>query len=220
MVKLYDKFDHWQNDGNIWVYSDPHFADDEMKWLRADYIGDDEQVKSINSKVGKNDTLIILGDIGDVSFVKKLRGYKVLVMGNHDSGASNYKRIEEFFTIEEAEGKDISYARKVNLMGQDFYYKDNRLFDEVYEGPLFISEKILLSHEPIDFPFALNIHGHDHSNWHSKDINHINVCAEHINYTPISLNTIVKSGVLKQIDSIHRMTIDNATERKAKRNND
>lgn len=219
MVKLYDKFDHWQNDGNIWIYSDPHFADDEMKWLRADYIGDDEQVKRINSKVGKNDTLIILGDVGDASFVKKLRGYKVLVMGNHDSGASNYKRVEEFFTAEEVEGKDIGHARKVNLMGQDFYYTDNRLFDEVYEGPLFISEKILLSHEPIDFPFALNIHGHDHSNWHSKDINHINVCAEHIDYTPISLNTIVKSGVLKKIDSIHRMTIDNAVERKAKRNN-
>lgn len=220
MVKLYDKFNHWQDSGNIWIYSDPHFADEEMKWLRADYIGDDAQVKSINSKVGKNDTLIILGDIGDVSFVKKLRGYKVLVMGNHDSGASNYKRVEKFFTAEEIEGKDIGPARKVNLMGQDFYYKDNGLFDEVYEGPLFVSEKILLSHEPIDFPFALNIHGHDHSNWHSKDINHINVCAEHINYTPISLNTIVKSGVLKQIDSIHRMTIDNATERKAKKNND
>lgn len=219
MVKLYDKFDHWQNDGNIWIYSDPHFADEEMKWLRANYIGDDEQVKSINSKVGKYDTLIILGDVGDISFVKKLRGYKVLVMGNHDNGASNYKRIEEFFPIVEAEGKDIGPARKVNMLGMDFYYKDNGLFDEVYEGPLFISEKILLSHEPIDIPFALNIHGHDHSNWHKEDINHYNVCAEHINYTPISLSTIVKSGVLKQIDSIHRMTIDNAIDRKAKRNN-
>ena len=133
MVKLYDKFDHWQNDGNIWVYSDPHFADDEMKWLRADYIGDDAQVKSINSKVGKHDTLIILGDVGDVSFIKKLRGYKVLVMGNHDSGASNYKRVEKFFTAEEVEGKDIGYARKVNLLGQDFYYKDNDFFDGVSE---------------------------------------------------------------------------------------
>ena len=215
MVKLYDKFYYWQSHGSVWLYSDPHFADDEMKWLRADYIGDDEQVKRINSKVGKNDTLVILGDVGDISFVKRLRGNKVLVMGNHDSGASNYKRDRIWLTPEEAElhKDELNEYTRYDVANESYYYKDNYLFDEVYEGPLFISEKILLSHEPIDLPFVLNIHGHDHSGWHAKDINHINVCAEHINYTPVNLNAIVKSGALKPIDSIHRMTIDNATKK-------
>lgn len=194
---LYDNFSHWFHDnrGQVWFYSDPHFADDEMKYLRTNYIGDDEQIQRINSKVGKWDTLVILGDVGDTEFVKKLRGYKVLVMGNHDSGASNYKR---------------------SLYDSGFIH-DNHLFDEVYEGPLFISDKLLLSHEPIDFPYALNIHGHDHSSWYPDDPLHLNVCAEHIDYTPVSLKSIATSGRLKQIPTIHRDTIDRATDRKAAR---
>ena len=101
---LYPLFDHWFRGGNIWLYSDPHFSDDEMKYIRKDYIGDEEQVKRINSKVGKNDTIIILGDIGNTDWVKKIRGYKVLIMGNHDSGKSNYQRIiKDYETFDSSE---------------------------------------------------------------------------------------------------------------------
>ena len=89
---LYDSFSHWYRGGSIYFYSDPHFNDDEMKYLRKNYIGDDEQVKAINRKIGKKDTIVFLGDIGCIDFIRKIRGYKVLIMGNHDSGASNYKR--------------------------------------------------------------------------------------------------------------------------------
>ena len=88
---------------------------------------------------------------------------------------------------------------------------DNCLFDEVYEGPLFIAEKLILSHEPIDLPFAFNIHGHDHSNWHKSD-HHLNVCAEYIDYTPVNVNRLFKNGFTSKVDSIHRMTIDRAVE--------
>ena len=100
---------------------------------------------------------------------------------------------------------------------KDDKYEDNHLFDEVYEGPLFVSEKILLSHEPIDSPYALNIHGHDHSKHTYNDDRHLNVCAENIDYTPVSLKDIINSGILKKIDSIHRVTIDTATERAMER---
>ena len=175
MIKgLYNSFaERWYRGGSVWFYSDPHFGDEEMKYLRKNYIGDDEQVKRINSKLGKNDTIIFLGDIGDVSFVKKIKGYKVLVMGNHDAGRSNY---EPFF-------------------------------NEIYEGILIIGPKIVLSHEPIDMRFCFNIHGHDHSGWF-KDKNHLNVCAEHIDYTPISLTKLIKEGRFKNIEDIHRVTID------------
>lgn len=92
--------------------------------------------------------------------------------------------------------------------------KYTSLFDEVYEGPLFISPKLLLSHEPINYPYALNIHGHDHSRWTETNLLKLNLCAELINYTPVSLKEIVKSGKLKDIPDIHRATIDEAIKRK------
>ena len=180
---LYDCFAHWYHGGTIYFYSDPHFNDTNVKAMRKNYIGDEEQVKRIRSKVGKNDTLIILGDVGDKEFLKKIRGYKVLILGNHDSGASTYK---------------------------DYV-------DEVYEGVLMISDKIILSHEPIDFPYALNIHGHCHALPHKYADGYLNMCAEAINYTPVPIKEIIESGALKEIPSIHRETIDEATERKKKR---
>ena len=178
---LYECFKHWYRGGQIFLYSDPHFGDDDTKKFRKNYIPDEEQVKRINSKIGKNDTIIFLGDIGNIKYVKKIRGYKILIMGNHDKGSSHYK-------------KDL--------------FNNKYLFDEVYEGPLVISEKIILSHEPIDISFMLNIHGHDHSLSYCLDNNHINICAEYINYYPIPLKKIVNSGVLNKIKSIHRLAIE------------
>lgn len=182
MIKsLYYPFQRWTWTGTLWVYSDPHFSDPDCIEMRKDYIGDDEQVARINSKVGKNDTIIFLGDIGNEEMIRKIRGYKVLIMGNHDKGASKYTDI----------------------------------FNEVYEGPLFISEKLVLSHEPIDLPFAYNIHGHEYC-YILRD-HHLNVCAEHIGYYPINLDKEIKRGLLSKVESIHRQTIDRATERKNNR---
>ena len=94
---------------------------------------------------------------------------------------------------------------------------DNGLFDEVYEGALMIAPNIILSHEPIDFPYAVCFSGHNHAN-NNQNPNIINFCAEHINYTPIALKDIINSGVLKNVSDIHRETIDNARERKERRN--
>ena len=183
MVKhLYDCVSHWYHGGQVYFYSDPHFSDEEMKYLRKNYIGDEEQVERINSKIGKHDTLVLLGDIGDETWLSRVRGYKVLLLGNHDKGVTNY----------------VPYV------------------NEIYEGPLVINEKIILSHEPVDLPFMFNIHGHDHSGWERLN-HHLNVCAEHIDYTPVSFKKIIESGALKKVDSIHRITIDTATERKEKR---
>ena len=206
---LYDNFSHWFHDGKgtVWFYSDPHFADEDVKYFRGeDHISDEEQIKRINSKIGKYDTLIILGDIGDTEWVKKIRGYKVLVIGNHDSGANNYKRVKQEITINNG-SSPIDEGKKV-------IFYDNHLFDEVYEGALIVSEKLILSHEPVDYPFAFNIHGHTHDLPQRYDDTHWNMCAEAIDYTPVPLNQIIKSGVLKNVTSIHRDTIDRATLRK------
>lgn len=164
----------------------------------------EEQVKLINSKVGKRDTLIILGDIGDVEYVKQLKGRKVLIMGNHDRGASNYQKY---------------YTTSIDKEGNE-HILHNKLFDEVYEGPLFISPKILLSHEPIKLDFGINIHGHDHNGvkiqyWNQDNKLDINVCSNVIGYEPVRLDKVIEGY---DIDDIHRTVINKAISKKEKKN--
>lgn len=188
--ELYPAFKHWFSaSGNVWFYSDPHFGDEESWLLRKQFVRDignveafdNLQIATINKTCGKNDTLVILGDVGNIEYIKRLKAKKkILILGNHDQGASYYTNV----------------------------------FDEVYAGPVIIAERLILSHEPIDFPYAVNIHGHDHSNCGFKDGLHINCCAEHINLTPICLSHIVKSGLLKNTINIHREAIEKAKDRK------
>lgn len=210
MIKsLYKIFQHWSKNGSVYLYSDPHFGDWESYTFRGLTTNktkeelDQFQVDNINKVVHKSDTIVFLGDIGDPNLLKKIRGYKVLITGNHDKGSSIY---EEYF-------------------------------DEIYTGCLTISDRIILSHEPIENcpPFLFNIHGHDHSGrdfttYVLKDydadmscsemtknyltciknykLNKLNLCAEWINYTPISLADVIKSGVLTNISTIHRDYLD------------
>ena len=175
---LYRPFEHWYHGGNIYFYSDPHFDDRDMEVFRSSCPSSEEQVAIINKVAHKNDTLVILGDIGNKEWLKKIKAYKVLVLGNHDAGPTTFS----------------GYA------------------DEVYGGILMIGEHLVLSHEPLDFPYAVNIHGHIHDIRRFKNkYGHILVSAENINYTPISLTEIVKSGKLKEYVDIHRETIDKAS---------
>lgn len=84
--------DQWKDFQTCWVISDTHFNDEDLRKGHPTRISDDDLVCAINSKVGKRDILFILGDVGDVSYLRKLRGYKILIMGNHDAGAENYER--------------------------------------------------------------------------------------------------------------------------------
>lgn len=239
---------HYRTSGNIWE------DEDSLKCSMECF--DEWQIKNINAKAGKNDTLIILGDIGDIEYVKKLKaGYKVLILGNHDKGASNYK----YFTTKEGELSEYLVKGKYRVYDdfEDFEeiilaksleeakekgFKDliikensrslftkepevtclNRIkgFDEVYEGPLMINDRLILSHEPISYlkgcPYLFNIYGHDHGKLFEMS-NGLNVCAEHINYTPLNLLGLIKKGLLKDIEDIHRVAIDKQKERGKKK---
>ena len=181
---LYKCFDHWHKQGTVWLYSDTHFNEDEdlRRVPFPNRPSAEEQIKMINSKVGRKDHLILLGDIGDIECAAKLRGHKILIKGNHDAGLSNYEDV----------------------------------FEEVYGGPLMISEKIILSHEPLDISWAFNIHGHTHLNSFDRP-GHLCVCSDVIHYMPVNFNQFVKSGRLKEITPLHRSTIDTATKKKNKR---
>ena len=172
--------DRW-NGQTTWVMSDPHFGDQDLRAGFPNRPSDEELVRRINAKVGRKDVLIVLGDVGDIEFAKKLRGYKVLICGNHDVGRTVYEEV----------------------------------FDEVYTGALMIGEKLLLSHEPVPAAWYTNMHGHDHAGAKRKGC--INVCLDVNGYEPINMNQLLKSGIYKDIESIHRITIDAATARKKKR---
>ena len=231
---VYKLFEEKWNGQTIWIISDTHFGDKDLRAGVPGRPSDEELVKLINSKVGRKDVLIHLGDVGDTDFIRQLRGYKVLIMGNHDAGRTKYERIchttkfdKTTYSKEKAisemkyfypncelfidEGHDVSHA--------PFEYwqitADNKLFDEVYEGPLMIGEKLILSHEPVDIPWAYDIHGHDHAG--SLRIGHTNVCADVIGYTPLNLNSWLKEGHTSRIQTVHRDTIDTATRRAMKR---
>ena len=179
---LYTPFQHWSEKNAIWLISDTHFNEVDLEKAFPNRPHPDELVKMINQKVGKNGTLIHLGDVGDIEWAKRLKGYKILICGNHDAGGTTYTDI----------------------------------FDEVYTGQLIISDKIILSHEPLDIDWLFNIHGHTHNLTKDRK-GHLCVCADVINYTPINFNQFIKSGRLKEFESIHRTTIDTATIRARKR---
>lgn len=180
---VYDIFNKlWNDYQTVFIISDLHFNENDLKIGFPNRPSDEELVKRINAKVGRRDVLLILGDCGDLEYVKQLRGYKVLIAGNHDCGLTKHKEV----------------------------------FNEIYEGAVFLGEKLLLSHEPMPLTWACNFHGHDHAGAKRKGC--YNFCADVIGYEPVNLNQFMKHGGLyKEVQSIHRITIDNATERKAKR---
>lgn len=230
---IYPQFQHWCKN-TVWLYSDPHFGDSDLAKSIKRRPSDAEQIAKINSRVGRKDTLVVLGDVGDVECVRQLRGYKVLVMGNHDVGRSNYERkiVDEIYdqdswtrdaVIADMQAK---YPNWQVWVTEDYAFHspfmrwvahaDNRLFDEVYEGALIIGEKIILTHEPVDIPWLWNFHGHDHSG--AFRANHTNVCSDACGYEPLHLNSFIgKFGISSKITSIHRMTIETAIQDKKAR---
>lgn len=233
---IYQTFEEkWGKFQTCHIISDTHFGDIDLKENIPNRPNDDDFIKLINSKVGKADIILHLGDVGNIDCVRRLRAaHKVLIMGNHDSGATNYKREIKLLTFDKKQctkeelknalmnkypGWKITIEEEHNDFHSPFDYwavkLDNMLFDEVYEGALIIGEKLILSHEPVDIPWLYNIHGHDHAG--AKRPNHMNVCSDVISYEPINFNQFLKSGHMSKIQTIHRETINNATKHKAKR---
>lgn len=238
---LYDCFKKWSVGGSIYIISDPHFRDSNITVMNAKWISPEEHIKKIKQKVHKNDTLICLGDCGDLDYIKQLKGYKVLIKGNHDDRGDSYykKKIEKkIYDADEYSPNiiynelkekypysNISITETWDTMHSPFHRFvatiDNNLFDEVYSGPLFIAPKILLSHEPITgMHFCMNIHGHVHNGkqvWtDNKNGKHINLASDVSEWEVFNLGEAIKEGLVAKIDDVHRVTIDKAIEKKSK----
>lgn len=188
-IKLYPCFNHWQEKGNIKIISDTHFSDTDRSFMG--YVIDEKtQANNIINNLKVGDTLVHLGDVGDMAYMDYIKSRMpkvryVLITGNHDAAET----------------------------------RDRDIWDEIYEGPVMISDRIMLSHEPMLNSAWFNIHGHDHT-IHNEDGFHMNLAANVFNYGVLNLNNTIKMGLLKDVKGIHRITIDNATEKKVNRSHE
>jgi calcineurin-like phosphoesterase family protein len=129
-------------------------------------------IEKWNSVVAQEDIVYHLGDFSFLnqektgSILNRLNGYKILIMGNHDRGRTRLWWLEAGF-------------------------------QEVSEHALVYNGFFFLSHEPMymnkHMPYV-NIHGHIHGQKYEGN-QYINVCVEHLNYTPILMDTLIKQVV-------------------------
>lgn len=162
-----------------WITSDTHFFHNNIiNHCSRPFQNIEEMnvslVNNWNSIVKPGDIVYHLGDFcfsnktNIENMVKRLNGYKVLVMGNHDKDRS----------------KNPGWWME-------------RGFDEVYFDPIMFGD-FILSHEPIiDLEYGLfNLHGHTHNTMHraikgyTTDL-YFNVGVDVHNYLPINLDEII-----------------------------
>lgn len=184
---LYETFQSWSYHGAIYIISDTHFGNPQCREIDPWWPSPEAHIALLKKYVTRNDTLIHLGDVGDVRYMDELPGTKVLIMGNHD--------------------------RRSDCVAH---------FQEIFDGPLYIGKKILLSHEPILVPGALNIHGHVHNDKASggkvvwlgpAELAAMNRAANVCGYLPLNLGKAIGHGLLSGIKDVHRITINAAIER-------
>lgn len=127
---------------------------------------DDFIMSKIEQRVKAGDTLYNLGDFGFGSL--------------SDDIIERYRKLP---------------CKKVLICGNhDTYNKIVNLgvFDEVYKNPIFLTRRILLSHEPeMCSPYVLNIHGHLHASYLNSD-NHVNANIYMQNYNLLSEKAVNK----------------------------
>lgn len=149
--------------------SDLHNMDDNIiKYMHRPfedvYHMQDTIVDNWNDTVNSEDTVWLLGDVGDVKILSQLNGIIKIVLGNHDDEAQINKMYPDIKT----------YDLPVMINNTTWCSHVPILDGIVPESPL------------------INIHGHIHryfygigSDW-SSGRRHFNVSVENINYTPIT----------------------------------
>lgn len=162
----------------IFVISDTHFGHANILTFK-NYNGtlvrsfssveemDQTMIDNWNRVVQPQDKVYHLGDVAInkkyVELVGRCNGHKRLIMGNHD------------------------------IFDMAKYYTPH--FEKILSMRIF-SHKCIMTHVPIHpeciARFKVNIHGHTHGNDVTGDF-YFNASVEKINYTPVSLDSILDS---------------------------
>lgn len=161
--------------GKIRFISDPHFGHKNMAIKRGfndEFEMNEFIIENWNNTVRKGDTTWILGDItmekNDYEILNRLKGFKRVILGNHDMGRHS-KHL-------------ANYVNSIHGMV--------KLRNKVYGD-------IWLTHCPVhpkelDYRVGLNIHGHVHEN-SLDDKRYINVSMEAQDYIPKTLEELLKT---------------------------
>ncbi len=209
---------------DTYIISDTHFGQDSViiKEKIRKKIADklkyknhfDLMVDNWNNKIKNHDNVLHLGDVyfkNGLSYIKKLNGNKMLIIGNNDIKKINkLKKIN--WRMKNKIILDIPQKEKIKEKIKEKYGK---IEDKIYLNGIIADidgERILFSHFPVFnrkkndryaairdvlddyFRFSecsLNIHGHTHS----KDTENkfcINMSVEKTMLTPIKLKKILK----------------------------
>lgn len=157
----------------IYFYADPHFGHNNIiTYCNRPFKTTTEMnnilIKNYNKIVGKNDLVYILGDL---SFL------------NTPSTTEIVKHLNGFKILIKG-----NHDHKTNAG----YRKMG--FNEVYDKPVILNNKYILSHEPIlgNIGSLCNIHGHTHNVVPNNSSNTFCVSVEMTEYKPIQLSDIVK----------------------------
>lgn len=215
---LYDIFaEKWQSDNKqVFFYSDTHFGDLECYTKRGQLAlnlvayGNTSEIVSEIAKFFQNYSNKIISAEDYVKFFDELQ---IKNINKRCGKASTFVCLGDVGNIECV--KKLRPRYKVLILGNHDAGKTiyEQVFNEVYDGELLISSKLLLSHVPVFNTNKINLHGHDHCS-----VDQFNMAAESIGYVPVSLNEIVATGKLKTVDSLNRKAIDRAVARKKAKN--
>lgn len=208
------------------IISDTHFGHNKildfepcrLTQLKVDGFNDNEHdewlINKWNSVVGKDDTVLHLGDLafkGITNYLPRLNGNIILVLGNHDRKpqVDAYSSITVldgcYINLNEVLTKVVTSSDKLyNLFsGLVIEVNDKRILFSHY--PVFNSDKIneydhknpnisprisLLENIFSSNNCDLNIHGHIHSG-NNAFKNSKNVSLENINFKPIRLGDLL-----------------------------
>jgi len=153
-------------------------------------------IREWNNRVGKKEKVYVLGDLGFMGIkrsqeiLSRLRGYKIMIVGNHDHPAHKllkigFKEVYENHKIELNNGK---LRIDVLLSHFPYYPTPYARFLSVIKG-FRIDTRYL--HKRIVDKGEWLLHGHIHNAWKVK-ARMINCGVDVWNYAPVSHDQILK----------------------------
>ncbi|WP_181566271.1 metallophosphoesterase [Helicobacter monodelphidis] len=213
-------------DENTFIVSDTHFGHQkilEKEPHRFDDLSSKKEVfkrlrKRWNNLIQDNDTLLHLGDlIGDKGkkYIKKLKGHKYLILGNHDIKEQNFSVIQQsdfciihglcllvpqkqeileqmqfFLNNLPIEQQSLLSAVVADICGIRILFSHYPLFDRYPNDNRFIAIKEILEKLFEISQCAMNIHGHTHSH-DTFDNRCVNACIDKTDFMPIRLKDLL-----------------------------
>ena len=206
---------------NIWVISDLFLNSKISSLVDENWVDVDKQIEIINKKISDRDLLIVIGDPGDIKYIKEINCSKILITDSRklckklylNKKYSRYLSFDEEIEYIRAENKEYVLNELLALKPQYYNVKvdtinsrvdyDCGMFDEIYDGPLMIRPHIVLSHRPVKISRGLNVHGDSFYDGESKRVKDnlvwFNVTCNVLNFEPVNLEKIYYSLSIKAL---------------------